>query len=178
MWTRHLAMIRNKEQGSNCLTMQIEWETNSCLPMECAGNVQFCGPFWRNDRLEAIKAVDFTDKMNTLEEWECPNNPNRLKYHLFLLRECIKCDYVIKGTSKWERKRCPGSHTRWLGVPGQEVSVREVRGSNPGGTTHYCSPISCQIGLARKSVQIMLTTCKNMHFFLKSVRSNTNFYYS
>ena len=66
-------------------------------------------------------------------------NLNSLTYQ-FLLRNCIKCDYVIKGTPKWARKCCPGSHTGGgLVVPGQGVGVREVRGSNPAGTTHYCS---------------------------------------
>ena len=43
-------------------------------------------------------------------------NPNPDKYQFLLLRNCcIKCDYVIKGTSKWARKCC------WL--PGQLHTV-------------------------------------------------------
>ena len=70
-------------------------------------------------------------------------NPISLKCQFLLLRKCDyvikKCDYVINETHKWARKRCLGSHTRWLGLLGQGVGVREVHGSIPGGTTHYCS---------------------------------------
>ena len=62
-------------------------------------------------------------------------NPNRREYHKILLRKCIKCNYVIKGTPICARKRLPGSDTRWLGLPGQGAGVREVRGSKPEGAT-------------------------------------------
>ena len=70
-------------------------------------------------------------RRSTTNLYYSSHNHNRLKYHSLLLRKCIKCDYVFKGTSKLVRKRSPGSDTRWPGVPGQGVGVREVRGSNP-----------------------------------------------
>ena len=59
-------------------------------------------------------------------------NPNRRECHKILLRKCIKCDYVIKGTPMCAPKRWPGSDTRWLGLRGQGAGVREVRGLKPG----------------------------------------------
>ena len=44
--------------------------------------------------------------------------------------------------------------TRWPGVPGQGVGVREVRGSNPGRTTHYCSTYFASDRLDAKSVRV------------------------
>ena len=46
--------------------------------------------------------------------------------------------------------------TQWLGVPGQGVGMREVRGSNPGESPIIAPPISRQIGLTRKSVRVII----------------------
>ena len=53
-------------------------------------------------------------------------------------RKCNKCDYVIN--IQWAPNRCPGCDTGRLGIPGHGVGVREVRRSNPGGTTYFFSP--------------------------------------
>ena len=79
------------------------------------------------------------------------HNPNRLKYNFLVLRKCIKCDYVIKGTSKWARKHCLGAailgQVRGLVCDGSTDRI-------PGEPPIIAPPISCQIGLTRKSIRV------------------------